>query len=128
MFFIIHSILFSHKSYALKKSSIPLSCFSLSFLLLNLLQDQGRRREHEPNTPHHQSSRLDRITAATDIFGQYYCIGYKCLHQLKTGTRYPIVMSSSTMKGWRGVGDPHWRPLPPRVGYLRGRIYKNHDP
>jgi len=59
----------------------------------------------------HQSSHLDRITADTDIFGQYYCVGCKCLHPVKTGTRYPVIMSSSTLNGWRGMsssytGDP----------------------
>lgn len=61
----------------------------------------------------HCSSKYDRVIAELNEDGQYYCNHCIKYHYVKTGERTPLVISSSTLAGWRGepraheqVGDP----------------------
>ena len=50
----------------------------------------------------HHSSFVDRIFAHVDSYGRYFCIGCNENHPVKSGVRYNIVCSSSTLHNCRG--------------------------
>ena len=62
----------------------------------------------------HISSLKHRMEARLDYWGQYLCITCKQgVHNVKAGTRYPILVTSSTLNNWQGTrsmngyeGDP----------------------
>ena len=50
----------------------------------------------------HHSSMIDRAFPHVDNYGRYFCIGCNHTHSVKSGVRYNIVCSSSTLHNWRG--------------------------
>lgn len=53
----------------------------------------------------HYSSKNDRLHAKINDDGQYWCNHCIKHHYVKTGERVPLVISSSTLAGWRGHPD-----------------------
>lgn len=54
-------------------------------------------------TNHNHFSTMEwRIMQRCDKYGQYYCVGCKNAHSAKSGTRTPLLLTSSTLANWRG--------------------------
>ena len=59
-----------------------------------------RRTNHK-----HFSSLEWRIQQRCDAYGQFYCIGCQRPHSVKSGSRIPLLLTSSMLANWRGNVD-----------------------
>ena len=65
-----------------------------------------QRRELAPIYHSHHSSLSYRIHARFDRWGHYFCPTCEGgFHSIKSGNRYPLLLTSSTMSCWRGRPD-----------------------